>query len=56
MRFKIRKGLDIPLPGAPEPVIAEASTVGSVALLAPDYPGLRLTLSVRDGERVVLGQ
>jgi Na+-transporting NADH:ubiquinone oxidoreductase subunit A len=56
MRFKIRKGLDLPLAGAPEPTITEAPPVGSVALLVQDHPGLRPTLSVRDGERVVLGQ
>jgi Na+-transporting NADH:ubiquinone oxidoreductase subunit A len=56
MRFEIRKGLDLPLSGEPEQVIAEGPPVTSVALLGDDYPGLRPSLLVAVGDRVRLGQ
>ncbi|MDX1404104.1 MAG: Na(+)-translocating NADH-quinone reductase subunit A [Woeseiaceae bacterium] len=56
MRVEIRKGLDIPLRGHPTQEIDEANTVSTVALLGPDYPGLRPGLAVQVGERVRLGQ
>ena len=56
MRFKIRKGLDIPIPGAPEQAVAEGPRVASVALLGADYRGVRPDLLVGEGERVRLGQ
>ena len=56
MRFKLRKGLDIPVEGVPEQVIHEAPTAGSVALLGGDYVGLKPSLEVETGDRVALGQ
>lgn len=56
MRFKIKKGMDIPIAGAPEQVIEVGSNVTSVALLGADYVGTRPTLHVREGEHVKLGQ
>lgn len=54
--FKINKGLDIPISGAPEQVISEGPVVRSVALLGRDYVGLRPAMSVGEGDRVRLGQ
>lgn len=48
--------MDLPLAGEPQQVIADGSPVGSVALLGEDYPGLRPSLLVSEGDRVRLGQ
>lgn len=50
------KGLDLPLAGAPMPVIEVAPPVTSVAVLGPDFPGLRPALKVDAGDIVALGQ
>jgi Na+-transporting NADH:ubiquinone oxidoreductase subunit A len=52
----IRKGLDIPLAGAPAQVISDAPPVNTVALLGIDYLGLKPQLAVDVGDRVALGQ
>jgi Na+-transporting NADH:ubiquinone oxidoreductase subunit A len=56
MRFKIRKGLDIKVAGAPEQAVAEGPRVASVALLGADGLGVRPDLQVGEGDRVGLGQ
>lgn len=56
MRIKIKKGLDIPLKGEPQQVVADAATVNSVALLGTDVHGLRPRMAVEVGDRVRLGQ
>jgi len=56
MHKRIRKGLDIPLAGAPDQNISPGNDVRSVALLGPDYVGLKPRMEVREGERVRLGQ
>ncbi len=54
-QFHYRRGLDIPIAGPPVRTV-HAKPVGSVALLAADYPGIRPILRVEEGERVALGQ
>ena len=54
--IKIKKGLDLPLAGAPVPRIEAAPAPRAVALLGPDYIGLRPTMRVQEGETVRLGQ
>ena len=54
--IKTRKGLDLPIAGAPEPVIENAPAVRSVAVLGDDYPGMRPTMRVVEGDRVKRGQ
>jgi Na+-transporting NADH:ubiquinone oxidoreductase subunit A len=56
MQFKIKKGLDIPLAGAPEQRISAGAEVTSVALLGPSTHDLKPGMLVREGERVRLGQ
>ena len=56
MRITIKKGLDVPIGGQPDPVIANASNVSSVALLGWDTPGLKPSMAVAVGDRVKLGQ
>jgi len=55
MYYKIKKGLDIPIGGAPEQVIEPANPVRSVALIGFDYTGLRPTMAVSEGDRVTAG-
>lgn len=54
--IKIRKGLDLPITGAPAQTVPEPRTVGSVALLGGDYVGLMPTMAVQVGDRVEQGQ
>ena len=53
--IKIRKGLDIPITGEPEPIIKDAS-VNRVALTGLDYHGMRPTMLVAEGDVVQSGQ
>ena len=54
--IKINKGLDLPITGAPEQSISATASVSSVAILGPEYVGLKPTMLVREGDRVKLGQ
>jgi Na+-transporting NADH:ubiquinone oxidoreductase subunit A len=54
--IRIKKGLDIPLAGAPEQVIDDAPRIDSVAVVGPDYNGLRPRMEVEEGDSVALGQ
>jgi Na+-transporting NADH:ubiquinone oxidoreductase subunit A len=56
MRIRIRRGLDLPIQGAPEQVIEPARPVASVAVLGRDYLDLRPSMQVQEGDRVRLGQ
>ncbi|MBE0503888.1 MAG: Na(+)-translocating NADH-quinone reductase subunit A [Desulfuromonadales bacterium] len=54
--IRIKKGLDLPITGKPAQRIDVGATVQRVALLAHDYPGMKPTMLVQEGERVKLGQ
>ncbi|MEW5008375.1 NADH:ubiquinone reductase (Na(+)-transporting) subunit A [Cycloclasticus sp. 46_83_sub15_T18] len=54
--FKIKKGLDLPITGAPDQVISEGNQVSSVALVGKDYIDMKPTMLVKEGDRVKLGQ
>jgi len=56
MRITIKKGLDVPISGKPDPVVANGNEVGSVALVGWDTPGLKPKMAVAQGDRVKLGQ
>ncbi len=56
MQFNIKKGLDLPITGSPDQVISEGAQVKTVALVGPDYPGLKPRMAVQEGDRVKLGQ
>ena len=53
---RINKGLDLPLAGDPAQAVEPARAVDRVALLGADYLGMRPTLLVKDGDRVLRGQ
>ncbi|KOR30289.1 Na(+)-translocating NADH-quinone reductase subunit A [Achromatium sp. WMS3] len=53
----IKKGLDLPISGAPDQTnIHEGSPVRSVAVLGMDFIGLKPTMKVQVGDQVKLGQ
>ncbi len=54
--IKLKKGLDLPISGAPEQRIDRASECRSVALIGSDYIGLKPTMTVAEGDRVKAGQ
>ncbi|HIF17223.1 MAG TPA: Na(+)-translocating NADH-quinone reductase subunit A [Cycloclasticus sp.] len=54
--FKIKKGLDLPITGAPDQVISEGNKVSSVAIIGRDYIDMKPTMMVKEGDRVKLGQ
>ncbi|WP_221797989.1 Na(+)-translocating NADH-quinone reductase subunit A [Oceanobacter mangrovi] len=54
--IKIKKGLDLPITGAPEQTISSGKSVTQVALLGGDYVGMKPTMAVREGDRVKKGQ
>ena len=54
--IKVRRGLDLPIAGAPEQVIHDGPKISQVAVLGSDYPGMKPTMAVREGDRVIRGQ
>ncbi|MCP4645431.1 MAG: Na(+)-translocating NADH-quinone reductase subunit A [bacterium] len=52
----IRKGLDLPITGAPEQRIDDAASPKAVALIAADYVGMKPTMFVSEGDAVKRGQ
>lgn len=54
--IRLKQGLDLPLNGAPEQRLHDGPAIRRVALLGPDYPGLRPSMAVAEGEQVRLGQ
>jgi len=53
---KIRKGLDLPIAGAPEQTVHHGPAVRHVAVVADDFPGLKARMHVEVGQDVALGQ
>jgi len=54
--IKIKRGMNIPIQGAPQQLIEDAPAPRAVGLVGYDYVGLKPTMEVREGERVKLGQ
>ncbi len=55
-KINIKKGLDLPITGAPAQEIEDGPAVGHVAVLGPDYIGMRPTMAVNEGDQVKKGQ
>ncbi len=53
---RIRRGLDLPLDGAPVGDVVDGPPVHRVAVVADDFPGLRPRMVVREGQSVRQGQ
>ena len=54
--IEIKPGLDLPIKGSPRQEIGKAAAVKRVALLGSDYPGMKPTMLVKEGDVVKLGQ
>lgn len=54
--FKLKKGLELPISGAPEQKIYEAPMVKTVGLIGFDYLGLKPRIDVKEGDSVKCGQ
>lgn len=54
--IEVKKGLDLPITGAPEQRIEDAQLVRHVAILGTDYVGMKPTMEVQEGDKVKLGQ
>ncbi len=54
--IKIKKGLDLPISGAPEQKVSETKQVKRVAVLGEDYVGMKPTMAVEEGDQVACGQ
>ncbi len=54
--INIKKGLDLPLEGAPQQAIHDGPAVKTVATLGEEYHGMRPTMHVRVGDSVKKGQ
>jgi Na+-transporting NADH:ubiquinone oxidoreductase subunit A len=54
--IRIKRGLDLPINGAPEQSVTDANPVRTVAVLGHDYVGMKPTMEVQEGDSVKLGQ
>ncbi|AVV33428.1 Na(+)-translocating NADH-quinone reductase subunit A [Cobetia amphilecti] len=54
--IEVKRGLDLPIAGAPEQRIEDAQPVRRVAILGVDYVGMKPTMEVREGDKVKQGQ
>jgi len=52
----IKKGLDVPVQGAPQQVIHDGPSIKTVATLGEEFVGMRPTMFVKVGDRVKKGQ
>lgn len=53
---RITKGLDVPISGVPDSTIVEGPALKKVALIGPDYIGMKPTMLVSEGDTVKAGQ
>lgn len=53
---KIKRGLNLPISGAPKQTIEDGSTIRTVAVLGNDYVGVKPTMLVKVGDKVKRGQ
>ena len=54
--IKIKRGLDLPIDGKPDPSIKDPVKVTKVAVVGVDFPGLKPTMLVEVGDKVKKGQ
>lgn len=54
-QFTLKKGLSLPVTGAPAQEVETAAPVSTVGVLGPDYIGLKPRLSVQEGDMVAVG-
>jgi len=54
--IKTKKGLNLPISGNPSSEVDSTTSINSIAVLGPDYVGLKPTMMVDEGDKVSLGQ
>lgn len=54
--IKTKRGLDLPITGSPKQELENGPEIRQVALVGYDYPGLKPTMEVREGDSVKAGQ
>lgn len=54
--IKIKRGLDLPIDGAPSSTIEDGPQITSVAVIGYDYNGMKPTMAVQVGDKVAKGQ
>jgi len=54
--IRTKRGLDLPISGAPRQRIEDGPAVQTVAVVGPDYVGMKPTMAVQVGDRVAAGQ
>lgn len=54
--IEIKKGLDLPITGAPSSTLENGNPVTQVAVIGFDYHGMKPTMAVKVGDRVKAGQ
>ena len=54
--IEIKTGLDLPIKGSPKQEVGDGQAVTRIALIGSDYPGMKPTMLVKEGDRVKLGQ
>jgi len=54
--IRIKRGLDLPISGAPDQTVCETKPCKRVAVLGPDYVGMKPTMVVRVADHVKKGQ
>ncbi len=53
---KIKRGLNLPISGAPKQIIEDGPSIRTVAVLGNDYVGMKPTMLVKVGDKVKKGQ
>ena len=54
-KFNLKKGLNIPVAGVPKQVVEDSKIPKSVAVLGPDYNGIKPKMLINVGEKVKRG-
>ncbi len=54
--YRIKKGLSLPVKGAPSGEVIDMTSVSCVGILGDDYPNLKPSMLVKEGETVKKGQ
>lgn len=54
-QIKLKKGLDLPITGAPKPEVTDSASVSSVAIIGQDYIDLKPAINVAEGDTVQVG-
>lgn len=54
--IKIRKGLNLPLLGTPKQSLSNGPVIKTVAIVADDFVGMKPTMLVKEGDKVLKGQ